>query len=130
MNSLYPSIPAKLTLSFAGHGPYLTSVRKEASSHLVVSLIWLKSPSQIRGIKPESPCNGKEERQQLSLEIKATGDAICSFGVDTDSRGLHNHPRSTSRGPRHTIYPTPPGLLPTLWNESIELSNFHMLRNI
>lgn len=36
---------------------YLTSVRKDASFRFVFSLILLNNPSQIRGIKPASPCN-------------------------------------------------------------------------
>jgi hypothetical protein len=55
------SLGPKWAHTLSDYRPYLTSVRKDASSHLVVSFILLKSPSQIRGIKPESPCNGKKE---------------------------------------------------------------------
>lgn len=90
----------------SGHRPYLTSVRKDASSHLVVSLIRLKSPSHIRGISPESPCSGKEGGQQLSLETKATDGWIC---VDCwrgrRLKGLHATPKPTTQCPSHTISP-------------------------
>lgn len=89
----------------SGHGPYLTSVRKEASSHLVVSLIRLKSPSHIRGIKPESPCSGKEGGQQLSLETKATHDWICRLLEGTQTQGPHATLKLTTQCSSHTISP-------------------------
>lgn len=131
--------PAKLTVH-SGHEPYLTSVRKDASSHLVVSLILLKSPSHIRGIKPESPCSGKGEGQQLSLDTKATESCLCFLNMSclwwlnmcrllkgTQTQGSACHPKPTTQGPSYTI-PLPPELLPTLWNKRNELSNFYALR--
>lgn len=113
-------------LSYSGHGPYLTSVRKDASSHLVVSFIWLKSPSQIRGIKPESPCSGKEERHSRHSKWKQpmAESVICQSGFRL--KGPACQPQAYHCRAPDTPF-TPLGLLPSLWNEKIELSNFYTL---